>query len=124
MFLVNGDRKLHVVQNRLGLDLHRNKGAVLEPMDHRVDATIEHGQKDMEAPAGLCDQVRPNQKLACLTDCVLATERPAGVQLAHSVDYDRPSSRWPLPSSTFRRTGSGISSVASSSRQRCGWMNG
>src|SRR5712691_4264469 len=124
MVLVNGDRKLHVVQNRLGFDLHRNKGAVLEPVDHSVDATIEHRQKDMEVPAGLCDQVRPNQKLACLTDGVLATVRPAGVQLAHRIDYERPSSRWPLPSSTFRRTGSGISNVASSSRQRFGWMNG
>src|SRR5712691_149704 len=97
MVLVNGDRKLHVVQNRLGLDLYRNKGAVLEPMDHRVDATIEHGQEDMEAPAGLCDQVRPNQKLAGLTDGVLAARGPTGIE----VRYDDPSSRLPLPISTF-----------------------
>ena len=38
--------------------------------------------------------------------------------------YDKPSSRLPLPTSTFSSSGSGISSVASSSRHRLGWMNG
>jgi len=51
MVLVNGDRKLNIVQHGPGFDLDCDVGAVVEPMDHRVYATVEHGQEDMEAPA-------------------------------------------------------------------------
>jgi hypothetical protein len=85
------------VQHGPGFHLDCDVGPVVEPMDHRVYATVEHGQEDMEAPAGLCDQVRPNQKLACLTDGVLAARGPTGIE----VRYDNPRSRLPLPISSF-----------------------
>jgi Flp pilus assembly protein TadG len=49
-------------------------------------------------------------------------EARASAQLV--AGYDTPSSRLPLPTRSLLSTASGISSVASSSKQRSGWMNG
>ena len=49
-------------------------------------------------------------------------EARASAQLV--AGYDTPSSHLPLPTRSLLSTASGISSVASSSKQRSGWMNG
>ena len=48
-------------------------------MNQRVEAAIEDGQKDMKAAAGLDDQGRPDEELACLPDRILTAGRPGFV---------------------------------------------
>jgi hypothetical protein len=83
MILINSDWSLNSVQDGLSFDLHRKVRAVLKPVNHSVDATVEHWQEDVQAPAGLRDEFRPDEELACLSDRILAAVGPDGIEVGH-----------------------------------------
>src|SRR5260370_10598922 len=104
MLLKDRDRSLDVVKRGLALDLHCKVGAIRQPVDHGVDAAIQHRQEDVEAPTRLCDEARPDEKLGRLSNGNLAAMRPVGTEDGHRPLDHNPSSRSPLPSSTFCST--------------------
>jgi hypothetical protein len=72
MLLVHRNHSLGAFQERLGLDLQCEVGAI-------VEAAAKIRQKDMKCPARLSDQRRSDKELASLPDGILAPVRPAGV---------------------------------------------
>jgi putative phosphoesterase len=85
VLLVNRDHSLGAGQVRLRLDLQCQVGAIVEPVNYRIEAAVEFRKEDMEAASRLCDERRPDQELARLADGILTAVGPAGLEVGHSV---------------------------------------
>lgn len=101
--------------------------AVIEPVNHRVDSAVEQRQEDVQSAARLRDQARPNEELGRLSDGVLASMRPVGVEvwwgltvaeLLHLPQVARHSSARPQEQRKRRSPSGGGGGAASRDRQR------